>query len=379
VNEVNENKKGRVANEIKGRGLFYGVIAVATFIIMAVGATFAYFTASTTSTNNSINTGSTTLKLKYISYQDAWMKNDLIPAHPNVVEYSFESQNDLTAKIDNNGNVANALCKDDYGNSICSVYVFQIENSANSPQDVGIDIVSVENGFVNLQAMAYEIAVPEDTVDYDGEETNEAGIKNGQYDPVFYNEDDHGTLDEEEQKELGLVKVYRFGDAVDAVIPPLKTGEYSPVYVNRKGAVKKLLKFTDIRENKTVYATEQKLVSLTVVDPSSEPAERTAKIANNIEIPGLSMKTFALVLYIKNLDSDQTDLDANKTFTGQVIVSSGDGSGGVSGTIGVVSGNLSSLQSQQPINPEENEDEVQNGDDPEGTDPEGTDPENTTP
>ena len=379
MNEVNENKKGRVANEIKGRGLFYGVIAVATFIIMAVGATFAYFTASTTSTNNSINTGSTTLKLKYISYQDAWMKNDLIPAHPNVVEYSFESQNDLTAKIDNNGNVANALCKDDYGNSICSVYVFQIENSANSPQDVGIDIVSVENGFVNLQAMAYEIAVPEDTVDYDGEETNEAGIKNGQYDPVFYNEDDHGTLDEEEQKELGLVKVYRFGDAVDAVIPPLKTGEYSPVYVNRKGAVKKLLKFTDIRENKTVYATEQKLVSLTVVDPSSEPAERTAKIANNIEIPGLSMKTFALVLYIKNLDSDQTDLDANKTFTGQVIVSSGDGSGGVSGTIGVVSGNLSSLQSQQPINPEENEDEVQNGDDPEGTDPEGTDPENTTP
>ena len=379
MNEVNENKKGRVANEIKGRGLFYGVIAVATFIIMAVGATFAYFTASTTSTNNSINTGSTTLKLKYISYQDAWMKNDLIPAHPNVVEYSFESQNDLTAKIDNNGNVANALCKDDYGNSICSVYVFQIENSANSPQDVGIDIVSVENGFVNLQAMAYEIAVPEDTVDYDGEETNEAGIKNGQYDPVFYNEDDHGTLDEEEQKELGLVKVYRFGDAVDAVIPPLKTGEYSPVYVNRKGAVKKLLKFTDIRENKTVYATEQKLVSLTVVDPSSEPAERTGKIANNIEIPGLSMKTFALVLYIKNLDSDQTDLDANKTFTGQVIVSSGDGSGGVSGTIGVVSGNLSSLQSQQPINPEENEDEVQNGDDPEGTDPEGTDPENTTP
>ena len=53
-------------NELKGRGLFYGVIAVATFIIMAVGATFAYFTATTNSANTSVQTGSTTLQLHYI-------------------------------------------------------------------------------------------------------------------------------------------------------------------------------------------------------------------------------------------------------------------------------------------------------------------------
>ena len=38
-------KKGFILTENKGRGLFYGVIAIATFIVMAVGATFAYFTS----------------------------------------------------------------------------------------------------------------------------------------------------------------------------------------------------------------------------------------------------------------------------------------------------------------------------------------------
>ena len=32
-----------------GRELFYGVVAIASFIVMAVGATFAYFTATASS------------------------------------------------------------------------------------------------------------------------------------------------------------------------------------------------------------------------------------------------------------------------------------------------------------------------------------------
>ena len=139
---------GQVVNENKGRGLFYAVIAVATFIIMAVGATFAYFTATTNSANSSVKTGSTTLKLKYISYESGWNNNDLIPADTEVTEYSFENQNDTTIKPDTADGEAsykllkNGLCKDDFGNSICSVYVFQVKNDANSPQTVALDVVS---------------------------------------------------------------------------------------------------------------------------------------------------------------------------------------------------------------------------------------------
>jgi len=123
------------SDENKGRGLFYGVIAVAVFIIMAVGTTFAYFTATTNSADTSVQTGSTTLELKYISYEGAWNNKDLIPADTAVVEYSFEYQDDTTINTEKEDYETlrhNALCKDDYGNSICSVYVFQVANSANS-------------------------------------------------------------------------------------------------------------------------------------------------------------------------------------------------------------------------------------------------------
>ena len=146
-----ENKKNVILTENRGRGLFYGVIAIATFIIMAVGATFAYFTATTESMNNTVQTGSTTLQLKYISYGEAWTKKDLIPADTMVVEYSIENQSDVTISnevTDEDGEVTypingnNTLCKDDYGNSICSVYVFQVTNSAASPQNVSLNVVS---------------------------------------------------------------------------------------------------------------------------------------------------------------------------------------------------------------------------------------------
>ena len=126
-----------IENEVKGRGLFYGVVAIAVFIIMAVGTTFAYFTATTNSADTSVKTGSTTLRLKYIGYEGAWMNRDLIPADTEVVEYSFEYQNDTTVNDDEEHTDYeemryNAMCKDDYGNSICSVYVFQVKNEVCS-------------------------------------------------------------------------------------------------------------------------------------------------------------------------------------------------------------------------------------------------------
>jgi hypothetical protein len=135
---------------------------------MAVGATFAYFTATTESMNAAVQTGSTTLQLQYISYGSAWSKNDLIPADTVIVEYSVEGQNDTTTTTaagengvyPKNGN--NTMCKDDFGNSICSIYVFQVTNSAASPQSVSLNVVSEINGFSSLNAMAYEIAIPTD-------------------------------------------------------------------------------------------------------------------------------------------------------------------------------------------------------------------------
>ncbi len=67
-------------------------------------------------------------------------------------------------------------------------------------------------------------------------------------------------------------------------------------------------------------------------------------------------KTYALVLYIAETNRDQTTSDAKKSFSGQVVITSGDGNTGVSGVIRAVN------------NPDEDEEEPT--DDP-IVDPEG--------
>lgn len=313
---MNNQGNVNIKNEMKGRGLFYGIIAVATFIVMAVGATFAYFTATTRSSNTAVTAGSTTLQLQYISYETAWSNNDLIPADTNVVQYSFEFQNDTTLNSGTlNAESGNLLCKDDYGNSICSVYVFQVTNSAASPQTLSMSVVSNLNTFSNLHAIAYGLSVEADNMDaYNSEENN-----NGLNDPNFKigNSENH----------IGNVITVTDGAGEEVT-------NFTPIYVNRNGVTKTLL------SNKKIESDEAESTKLVTVleSNSSDATSRTVTVAENFVIQPNQTNTFALVLFVKNLESDQTDADAAKSFTGQVVVGPGDGSAtGVSGYISAVS------------------------------------------
>lgn len=337
-----DNNGASIKREVKGRGLFYGVIAVATFIVAAVGATFAYFTATTSSTNTAVTAGSTTLELRYISYETAWNNMDLIPANVNVVQWAFEKQNDTTlnsAVFDDptlkpvNGNL---LCKDDYGNSICSVYVFQVKNDAASPQTLTLSVVSRLNTFKNLRAIAYDVSVLSDdqtnydTLDPSYEDVTESSVTkgNGANDPDFKD----GTNDTEDSIQV-----------TDGKGTPLTSG-FTPIYVNRTGVTKILLNDVD---DETGYAVAPKLVTV-LDDTLNEPGnadDRTQKVAENFTIEPNGTKTFALVLFVENVDEDQTVDDADKEFTGQVIVGPGDGKNGVSGFIGAAS------KPQEPVGP----------------------------
>lgn len=332
--ENNQSQRMNEMNETKGRGLFYGVIAIATFIIMAVGATFAYFTASTSSMNSAVQTGSTTLELDYISYETAWMKNDLIPVDTKVAEYSFERQSDAT--ISDETSKSNALCVDDDGNSICSVYVFQVINTAKSDQEVSIDVISEKNGFKSLNAMAYELSLPADRTDYDSEENH-----NGTSDPAFKKYATDITTNAITVRNGDGEPLYNYDDDGEL----LEESNYNEIYVNRKGVIKTLLKYTD--DNTKKPAIERLLITTTNElheDLQLDVKDRTQRIADTVVIPGESTKTFALVLYILNKNENQTDTDALKTFTGQVVVGSGDGVG-VSGKIGLAE-DIDNLQSQ---------------------------------
>ena len=314
---MNENNKKSKLNNNKDRGLFYGVIAVATFIIMAVGATFAYFTASTSSANSTVKTGSTKLELDYISYSEAWMNNKLIPVDMKVAEYSVEWQDDTTK---------NKMCVDDYGNQICSAYVFQVRNTANSPQDVSINLISENNGFANLHAMVYEISKGEGYSE--DSSTGDPGFK----------------LHESDSDDLIKIKNAN-GDELYLDSKPYGV---TPIDVNRKGVKKTLLKYNDPQSPQTRKSSIGIPVKAALDGDGSDVSTRTSKLADGITINGVNsddgsnLKTFMIVLYINNLNQNQNETDSMKDFVGKVEVSTGDGSTGVSGTISSMTGELES-------------------------------------
>lgn len=103
-----------------GRGVFYGVIGVATLVVAIIGATFAYFTA-TNGANNvftgnmaTISFGLEVVKVTTVDEE----KGGMIPMSNTMVEEA------LTAN-DN-------ICVDDNGNAVCQVYRIDVTNTGTA-------------------------------------------------------------------------------------------------------------------------------------------------------------------------------------------------------------------------------------------------------
>ena len=148
-------------NSRRGSEIFLGVIGVATLVVAIIGATFAFFSASTNSDANAINVTSTTLGLGFVDSVNKNLRTHLIPASETVATYAALNQQTI-------GNSANNQCIDDNGNDVCGVYQFTICNGsldqagtacvggANSTQDVTFELNVVTNQFTNLCYKIYE-------------------------------------------------------------------------------------------------------------------------------------------------------------------------------------------------------------------------------
>ena len=97
-----------------GKGIFYGVIGVATLVVAIIGATFAYF-ASTANGNtgaaaaNSANVSGTL----EVAQDGQYVAPDLIPAAPATVLASFAQTGDATSNKGKcrGASAANQECK----------------------------------------------------------------------------------------------------------------------------------------------------------------------------------------------------------------------------------------------------------------------------
>lgn len=115
-----------------GKGIFYGVIGVATLIVAIIGATFAYFTAS--QTNNEKITGNAAtisfgLNVEKITTVDD-TNGGLIPMTDGMLNKAVTNAS------------TNGVCVDDTGAAVCQIYKITITNTGSAALFL--------DGYVNL-------------------------------------------------------------------------------------------------------------------------------------------------------------------------------------------------------------------------------------
>ena len=111
---MNEQRKNN------GRGIFYGVIGVATLVVAIIGATFAYFTATANAGENvitgnmaSINFGLTVEKVTTVDET----KGGMIPMSNTMVEAAVSNE---------------SVCTDDNDNAVCQIYKITVTNTGTA-------------------------------------------------------------------------------------------------------------------------------------------------------------------------------------------------------------------------------------------------------
>lgn len=136
-------------NNGKGAGIFYGVIGVATLIITIIGATFAYFSATTNSADNAVTAGGAKITLAYddsVNATSLGLKENLIPVDPSKPGFNI-------------GYVGvGDKCKDVNKNNICSVYTFTVSNPSTNTvaQRIYGSITPKQNTFTNFKFAVFK-------------------------------------------------------------------------------------------------------------------------------------------------------------------------------------------------------------------------------
>ena len=107
-----------------GRGLFYGVIGVATLIVAIIGATFAYFSVNASITNNNGISGDT------VNVSETTITGTLTRVTPSTVSMVPLKTEELQKGITGEGN---QKCIDKNGAKVCDIYTLTINNTSKAP------------------------------------------------------------------------------------------------------------------------------------------------------------------------------------------------------------------------------------------------------
>lgn len=130
----------------KGRGIFLGVVSVATLIVAIIGATFAWFSASVGSGENDVNLtayqfdAKLTVERVFPTAENASKK--IIPFVPDKV--LREGQGDQTNNMNYALNEAKDRCVDSSGYLVCSLYKITVTNNGSDAIELDGTVTTIE-------------------------------------------------------------------------------------------------------------------------------------------------------------------------------------------------------------------------------------------
>lgn len=109
-----------------GRGLFYGVIGVATLIVAIIGATFAYFTVSANITDNNNISGTTA------DVSNTTITGTLTRVTPSTEGLIPLKTADLQKAVTGDTATGKGQCIDKNGAKVCDIYTLTINNTSST-------------------------------------------------------------------------------------------------------------------------------------------------------------------------------------------------------------------------------------------------------
>ena len=139
----------------KSRGIFLGVLSVATLIVSIIGATFAYFVASANGNEGAVQAGAANVAGTLTLTETVDYRQNMIPVTEALMKTSYKRTEAATGTGTGRCEGYSAAGGNTVYN-LCSIYQFTVSNSASIAQTIYASLTANTNTFANLKYCIFE-------------------------------------------------------------------------------------------------------------------------------------------------------------------------------------------------------------------------------
>lgn len=139
----------------KSRGIFLGVLSVATLIVSIIGATFAYFVASANGNEGAAKAGAANVAGTLTLSETVDYRQNMIPVTETLMKTSYKRTDAATGTGTGRCEGYSAAGGNTVYN-LCSIYQFTVSNSASIAQTIYASLTANTNTFTNLKYCIFE-------------------------------------------------------------------------------------------------------------------------------------------------------------------------------------------------------------------------------